>query len=101
MTTAAAVRGRLHPRKVGAFLGMTVIVLYCLAPFYWMAVSAFRRPSDQFQNTALPNPFSLDNFRAVFGPQVGFGRSLLNSVIVAGTTTLLTLIFGMFAAYAL
>jgi trehalose/maltose transport system permease protein len=101
MTTASTVRGRLNPRTIGAFLGMAVIVIYCLAPFYWMAVSAFRRPSDQFKNTALPDPLSLENFRAVFGPQVGFGRSLLNSVIVAGTTTLLTLIFGMFAAYAL
>ena len=88
-------------RKGGAFLGMAVIVLYCLAPFYWMVVSAMRRPTDQFSNTLWPNPVSVENFQAVFRPDVGFGRSLLNSLIVAGITTVLTLIFGLFAAYAL
>jgi multiple sugar transport system permease protein len=88
-------------RKAGAFAGMAVIVLYCLSPFYWMTVSALRRPSDQFSNTLWPNPISVENFQAVFRPDVGFGRSLLNSVVVAGTTTVLTLLFGLFAAYAL
>lgn len=100
MTTAAP-GGMTTVRKAGAFLGMAAIVIYCLAPFYWMAVSAFRRPSDQFRNTAFPNPLSMENFKAVFGPQVGFGRSLLNSLIVAGTTTVLTLVLGTFAAYSL
>ncbi|PSL53927.1 carbohydrate ABC transporter membrane protein 2 (CUT1 family) [Saccharothrix carnea] len=89
------------PRKVLTFAGLGLILLYCLAPFYWMAVSAFRRPSDQFELTALPAPFSLDNLTAVFSPGVGFGRSLLNSLVVAGTTTVLTLIIGVSAAYAL
>ncbi|MFJ6672759.1 carbohydrate ABC transporter permease [Actinosynnema sp. NPDC091369] len=89
------------PRKVLTFAGLGLILVYCLAPFYWMAVSAFRRPSDQFELTALPAPFSLDNLTAVFSPGVGFGRSLLNSLVVAGTTTVLTLIIGVSAAYAL
>src|SRR5690606_16086311 len=36
-----------------------------------------------------------------FKPDVGFGRSLLNSLIVAGTATLLTLLIGTFTSYAL
>jgi multiple sugar transport system permease protein len=83
------------------YVGITAIVVYCLAPFYWMVVSALRRPSDQFSNAPVPNPFSLANLRAAFSPGNGFGRGLLNSVIVAGTTTILTLIIGIAAAYAL
>ncbi|MGM1063276.1 carbohydrate ABC transporter permease [Saccharothrix sp. Mg75] len=83
------------------YAGLGVILLYCLAPFYWMAVSAFRRPADQFELTVLPAPFSLDNLTAVFAPGVGFGRSLLNSLVVAGTTTVLTLVIGVSASYAL
>jgi len=101
MSTAVVTRRVTDYRIWLAYLGIGAIVLYCLAPFYWMTVSAFRRPSDQFQNTLFPDPVSLDNFDAVFGPEVGFGRSLLNSVIVAGTTTVLTLIIGTFAAYSL
>jgi trehalose/maltose transport system permease protein len=83
------------------YAGVAAIVVYCLAPFYWMVVSALRRPADQFSNSVLPAPPSLDNLRAAFSSGNGFGRALLNSVIVAGTTTLLTLILGISAAYAL
>jgi multiple sugar transport system permease protein len=83
------------------YVGIAAIVIYCLAPFYWMVVSALRRPTDQFERTFLPSHWSLDNFKAVFKPGVGFERNLLNSVIVAGSTTLLTLVVGTFAAYAL
>jgi multiple sugar transport system permease protein len=83
------------------YVGIAAIVVYCLAPFYWMLVSALRRPSDQFSNAVLPAPPSLDNVEAAFSPGNGFGRALLNSVIVAGTTTVLTLLLGISAAYAL
>jgi multiple sugar transport system permease protein len=84
-----------------AYVGIAAIVVYCLAPFYWMIVSALRRPSDQFSNDLVPNPPSLENLRAAFNPANGFARALLNSLIVAGTATLLTLIIGTFTAYAL
>jgi multiple sugar transport system permease protein len=82
-------------------LGIVIIVIYCLAPFYWMVVSALRQPHDQSDNAFFPSPLSMENFQAVFRSDVGFGRNLLNSVIVAGTTTVLTLILGTFAAYTL
>jgi multiple sugar transport system permease protein len=82
-------------------IGIAVIVIYCLIPFYWMIVSAFRRPNDIGDKSPLPSPWSLENFSAVFGPSVGFWRSLGNSLVVAGTTTIVTLIIGTFAAYTL
>ncbi|HEV7932168.1 MAG TPA: carbohydrate ABC transporter permease [Actinomadura sp.] len=92
---------RTHWRRRLLYAGVAVVVGYCLVPFYWMIVSAFRRPQDQFDNSPLPAPVSMKNFAAVFQPGNGFGRSLLNSLIVAGTTTVLTLIVGVFTAYAL
>jgi len=83
------------------YVGVAIIVVYCLIPFYWMVVSALRRPNDQFDNSPVPSPISFENFETVFAKGVGFGRSLLNSVVVAGTTTLITLIVGTFAAYTL
>jgi len=82
-------------------LGIAIIVIYCLVPFYWMLVSAFRRPNDVGDNSPVPSPWSLGNFDAVFQPSVGFWRSLVNSLVVAGATTLLTLIVGTFAAYTI
>lgn len=82
-------------------IGIGVIVVYCLVPFYWMVVSAFRRPNDVGDNSPFPSPWSLDNFAAVFSPSVGFWRSLGNSLVVAGITTIATLIVGTFAAYTI
>jgi multiple sugar transport system permease protein len=83
------------------YLGIGVIIIYCLAPFYWMIVSALRRPTDVFESKVIPSPMSLQNFRDAFDAKNGFGRALLNSIIVAGTVTVLTLVVGTFAAYAL
>ncbi|TCO43908.1 multiple sugar transport system permease protein [Kribbella antiqua] len=82
-------------------IGVGLIVLYCLLPFFWMVVSSLRRPTDQFENTIIPSPISLTNFSDVFKAGTGFQRGLLNSLIVAGTVTILTLIIGMVAAYTL
>lgn len=98
---SAGTTGMRTSRRWLLNLGIAVIVIYCLAPFYWMFASALRRPGDQGSNSPFPNPLSFENFRAVFGPDVGFQRSLLNSLVVAGVTTAATLLFGTFAAYTL
>lgn len=99
--TAPAPRRGPRPARVLPYVGTAVVALYCLLPFYWMVISAFRRPEDQSQNTPLPTHWSTANISAVFRPGVGFQRSLLNSLVVAGTTTVLVLIVGTFTAYAL
>lgn len=104
MTTLVQRPARRRPRRgIGtwlSYLGIALIVVYALAPFYWMVVSAFRRPSDQFDKSLLPSPWSTENMQAVFDESVGFDRALLNSVVVAGSTTVLTLVVAVFAAYA-
>ena len=83
------------------FLSTAAIVVFCLGPFYWMVVSSLRRTSDIFDSSPVPTPPSLDSYRAVFEPGNGFLRALGNSAVVAGATTVLTLIVAVFAAYAL
>ena len=88
-------------RRLAPFLGIAVIILYCLAPFYWMVVSSFRRTSDIFDMSVLPSPWSLENYQAVFSGQNQFTRALLNSLVVAGVTTVFTVLLGTLAGYAL
>jgi multiple sugar transport system permease protein len=88
-------------KRLLSYVGFAAVAVYCLAPFYWMAISAFRRPQDQFDNSIVPSRWSWENFSAVFSSGNGFGRALLNSLIVAGSTTVLTLLIGTFTAYAL
>jgi multiple sugar transport system permease protein len=98
-----------HPKQSGkarfgmiaSYVGMGVIVLYCIIPFYWMIVSSLRLPTEGQSTEFLPSPASTANYQGVFSGQNNFGRSLINSLIVSGTTTILTLVFGIVAAYAL
>ncbi|HET6355029.1 carbohydrate ABC transporter permease [Streptomyces sp.] len=105
--SAASTTVRIRPRRrfttpaVLAFTGVAAIMTYCLAPFYWMVVSSLRRSSDLFDKSPIPSPWSLENYRAVLKPGTGFGRALLNSLLVAGITTVLTLVIAVFTAYAL
>lgn len=87
--------------KVIVGLGMAFILIYCLLPFYWMVVSALRLPTEGRSTELIPSPASLDNFKAVFDPSNNFLRALLNSLIVAGVTTLLVVVLGLFGAYAM
>ena len=86
---------------IASYIGMALIVLYCILPFYWMIVSSLRDPSQGRSTQFIPSPVSVLNYQGVFSGQNNFGRSLINSVIVSGTTTVLTLLFGIVAAYAL
>lgn len=88
-------------RAIAMYVGIGMIIVYCLAPFYWMIVSSLRRTADIFDPSVVPRPPSLENYSDVFAPVNNFARALLNSIIVAGTTTVLVLLIGTFAAYAL
>ena len=81
-------------------LGVAFIAVYCLAPFYWMIVSSLK--SNPLLDTALwPKSPTLSNYREVFSSANNFQYALRNSVIIAGSTTIIALLVGVFAAYAL
>ncbi|WP_016694954.1 carbohydrate ABC transporter permease [Rhodococcus rhodochrous] len=102
----------VQPRKVpfkrrlstvGTYLGVALIIVWGLAPCYWMIVTALRDPSETFSTTLWPSNPTLQNFADALDPdaKVNFSRALLNSVIIAGATTAVALLLGVFTAYAL
>lgn len=95
---------RLWRRRGGTLglgLGVATIVFVCLAPFYWMFVSSLKAPRDIFDNALWPAAPTLVNYASVFGQNNQFGVALRNSLIIAGTVTVVALALGVFAAYAL
>ena len=90
-------------RTTRTYLGVLIIVLWGLLPFYWMVITAFRDLQFTYDTTPWPTHVTLDNFRTVFATNRGnhFGRALVNSLIIGGVTTVIGLIAGVFAAYAL
>lgn len=100
-TTRTNMQTRRKIGRLASYVGMVAIVVFCLIPFYWMVISSLRRPSDGRSTKFIPDPISVENFGAVFTSGYNFARSLINSVIIAGSTTILTLLFGIVASYAL
>lgn len=96
-------------KKLLFWLVVLLIFIYMVFPFYW-AVNSSLKSEAQLQMTPatfLPrNPIThelepnFQNYRAIFQNDK-FLRGLVNSTIVSSLTTLLALIVGAFAAFAL
>lgn len=106
-TTRPAVRARPQSRRGGflrergwLLLGVAFIAAYCLAPFYWMIVSSLKA-NPLLDRALFPKSPTLVNYQEVFSGENNFQYALRNSVIVAGLTTVVALLIGVFAAYAL
>lgn len=96
-------------KKILFWLAVAFMAFWMIFPFYWMINSALKSEAQLQMTPATFIPrdpdtkeidFSFQNFRAVF-QNAKFVRGIWNSVIVAGLTTLISLIFGSFAAFAL
>lgn len=94
---------RVRWASARTYISAAVIVIWCLAPFYWMVVTAFREVGYTFETSIIPTHFTLDNFVTAFSTERGnhFGRALLNSFFIGATVTVIALLAGVFAAYAL
>jgi multiple sugar transport system permease protein len=90
-------------KVIRSYIGLAIIVIWGLAPFYWMIVTAFRDVGFTFDTTPWPTHVTLDNFRTAFSTDRGnhFGQALVNSVIIGILTTAIAMLVGVFAAYAL
>jgi trehalose/maltose transport system permease protein len=87
--------------RIGFWFLIILILLYTLFPFYWAINSSFKGENEIIAPaTYIPRNPTLINYQAVFSNDQ-FVRSLVNSAIVSGSSTLLALVVGSFAAYAL
>src|SRR6478736_10571111 len=85
------------------YISAVVILIWCLAPAYWMVVTAFREVGFTYDTSILPTHVTMDNFNTAFDTSFGnhFGQALLNSVFIGVVVTVVSLLIGVFAAYAL
>jgi multiple sugar transport system permease protein len=84
------------------YIAASVALLAALAPIYWLIGISLKREIDQFAFPPLWFHFkpTLEHYYDSFWVR-SFGRYLLNSVLVASTSTVLALLLGVPAAYAL
>jgi len=97
MSTVAAAQGRGILWRVA----LALLLVFAIFPFYWAVVASFTPESVLFQSPSLfPRAGTLEHYRALFAER-DFWIPIRNSLVVAGSTTVLCVTVGAFAAYAL
>lgn len=122
MTAQAQVQTPHVPRKafpwgkLGAWIGLAILLFATLFPFYWMLRTALTFPTSVFKDTGslLPVDATLLNFQRVLGTlsvqqaldlggtgqSINFFLALRNSIIVSSLTVIGQVTFCAMAAYA-
>jgi len=87
--------------KIWYYLVATVLVSFFLAPYLWQLITSLK-PSTELATLPplLPSKLVWQNYVEVFTGRP-FARIILNSAVVAGSTTALCLALGSLAGYAL
>ena len=91
-----------HKNNPVRYVALIVALICAVAPVYWMLTISFKTEGDQFAIPPLWFAFTptLEHYYDAFVTRA-FGEYLLTSAIVAVTSTLLALVIGTLAAYAL
>jgi ABC-type glycerol-3-phosphate transport system permease component len=98
LTTAR--RARITPKDVAVLVVTFAVLAVIVFPFLWVVVTSLRTEDTLFTNTfsVFPELPSLESYRSLLDS--GFGRHLLNSLIVCVPACVFAVLFSLFAAYA-
>jgi multiple sugar transport system permease protein len=83
------------------YLLLAALLAFLLFPFYWTFVTSIKPESELYGSTVTywPAKATFDSYRKLFS-DFNFLRPMVNSIIVAVSTTLVSLIVSLLAAYS-
>lgn len=91
--------------EIFIWIVVVIAVGWVLFPFYWTAITSFKKPADVFRLSSVPwlqfRP-TLDNWRTEFeqrGPEIA--RGITNSITIAVCASLVAVTLGTLAGYGL
>ena len=92
---------RKGPRLAVRYGVACLLVLIFGFPIYWLFIISFKTPDEIFAFPPVwyPQSIQFDNYKVLF--KDGDVMSVLNSLILASTSTVFAMIFGTIAAYSL
>jgi len=92
---------RLKVSRLVLFVIMCVVALVMLVPFFWSFLTSLKTVGEVFDYPPkwIPKSIHWENYSQVW-KVVPFSRYLINSTIVSGIVTILTLLTASLAAYA-
>lgn len=88
-------------RRLWLYLILAVVFLAIVFPVYWMFTISLKMPRDIYRTPSLwPRTVTIDNYRVLIDDK-GFLTNIKNSLIVAGTVTIVSVVVSSFAAYSI
>ncbi|AJY48094.1 ABC transporter permease [Martelella endophytica] len=95
-------RKRVHRiMTVVSYCGLTLVALAFLFPFFWMITNTIRPNAEVLAvpPRLLPEEYAWDTFAKAWN-ELPFGRFFINSFVVAGSVTVITVLVSTLSAYA-
>jgi len=84
------------------YLVLAALLLFALFPIYWMLVTSLKgfREVYSLVPTLWPKNIAWGNYAEIFS-RYHYGRALVNSIVVATSVSVVSIIIAVFAAYAI
>ncbi|MDP9588771.1 carbohydrate ABC transporter permease [Shinella oryzae] len=93
----ATYRFMRHLKAAGLYAAVALVMIYVLFPYYWAIVTSTKSAQAIYGTNLLPS-LDFTNYIQLFANSVFIG-ALVNSILVAVTSTLIALAIGILAAY--
>jgi multiple sugar transport system permease protein len=78
----------------------TIVILVAAIPIMWLASLSLKDPSTIADGSFIPKDWTLENYKGIFSSSL-FTRALINSLGIALIATVLAVVLGSMAAYAI
>ncbi|MGZ8179356.1 carbohydrate ABC transporter permease [Williamsia sp. SKLECPSW1] len=86
-------------RRVGWSVINLLVILYALIPVLWIVSLSFKPQAKVTDGNFIPTSFSFENYKNIFKTNE-FTSALINSIGIGLITTVIAVVIGAFAAYA-
>lgn len=86
-------------KRIGLYAGVAIVLAYMLFPYYWAIISSTKTRESLYGFSLLPS-LDFSNYISLFHNPIFMG-AIVNSGIIAFSSSLISLIISLLAAYAL
>lgn len=85
-------------------IGIAVVLIFALIPVLWLISVSLKTPESITDGRFIPSEVSLDSYKSLFEGGIDespFIKPLINSILIALSTTLISIVLASFCAYAI
>ncbi|KKL24105.1 hypothetical protein LCGC14_2418680 [marine sediment metagenome] len=91
-------QSRSNAKRLAIYAAAAILAIYSAFPIYWMVISSMRPTQELFlEPTLVPRSFTFEYYYSLLA-QTDYPRQFMNSLIVALSTVLLTMILAVMIA---